>query len=153
LPNNELACFSYDSITFLTLQNELGFCFRKKLFVNKACYIHSPFLLSNNDLTFIYEKDKICTIDINTQRLKSTVSYDSEIKNPVLLPNGYLAWISGDDTKLIIGSINEKRVYHELKPFDHKIKSLTLLLDGNLITISDKKHIVLWKIDYTTVLG
>ena len=155
LPNgNDLACFSNDSISFISFQNEFGFCFQRKFFINKTTNlfnIRSPFLLPNNDLVFVHEKDKICTIDINRQRIKSTVSYGSEIKNAVLLPNGYLAWTSNDNTKLMIGSINEKHIYHEIKPFDHEIKSLTLLLDGNLITISERKHIVLWKIDYTTV--
>ena len=50
LPNKDLACFSNHSITFLTLQNELGFWFRKKISVNKVLsWIQSPFLLSNND--------------------------------------------------------------------------------------------------------
>ena len=156
LPNGDLACFSNDAIAFLSQKNELGFTFEKFLISNEkqifsSNLIESPFLLPNTDLAFIFDNTEICTIDINTQKLKNTVSYDDEITNPVMLPNGYLAWITDNNSKLMIGSVNEKHIYHELKPFDHEIKSLTLLLNGSLITLSEKNHIVLWKIDYATV--
>ena len=140
-----VSCSSDKSIIFY-IKDNLKYKKDYKITTNDKCYYISQ--IKENEICYSKNFGKICFLDINERKIKSSLSNINKSWNsPFIKISKDLLFISGYN-KISIININYYELVREIEIFDSGLINGACLLNKNILFTGDDKGIIReWKIE------